>query len=70
VGFTDEFHATIVDPELTSVMHPTFEMGQEAARLVINQLESKIPGTPRQVVMKTTLVVRESSLKNGPLKSK
>ncbi|HEY9124954.1 MAG TPA: LacI family DNA-binding transcriptional regulator [Bacteroidales bacterium] len=63
VGFTDEFHASIVDPELTSVMHPTFEMGQEAARLLINQLESKTPGTPRQVVMKTTLVVRDSSIK-------
>lgn len=63
VGFTDEFHASIVDPELTSVMHPTFEMGQEAARLLINQLESNVPGTPRQIVMKTTLVVRDSSIK-------
>lgn len=63
VGFTDEFHASIVEPELTSVMHPTFEMGQEAARLLINQLESKIPGTPRQIVMKTSLVIRESSIK-------
>jgi len=65
VGFTDEFHATIVEPELTSIMHPTFEMGQEAARLLINQLESKIPETPRQIVMRTRLVIRESSIKNS-----
>ena len=61
VGFTDEFHASIVEPELTSVMHPTFEMGQEAARLLINQIESDELKTPRQIVMKTKLVIRQSS---------
>jgi len=65
VGFTDEFHASIVDPELTSVMHPTFEMGQEAARLLINQIESDEQKTPRQIVMKTKLVIRKSSIKNN-----
>ncbi len=61
VGFTDEFHATIVDPELTSVMHPTFEMGEEAARLLIDQLEQTAIRTSRQVTLKTKLVVRQSS---------
>lgn len=65
VGFTDEFHASIVDPELTSVMHPTYEMGQEAARLLINQIESEENKTPRQIVMRTTLVIRESSIKKS-----
>ena len=63
VGFTDEFHATVVEPSLTSVMHPTFEMGNEACRLLIEQIESPLPFTPRQVVMKTKLVVRESSVR-------
>ncbi len=26
-GFSDDFHSTIIDPPLTSVAHPTFEMG-------------------------------------------
>lgn len=39
VGFTDEFHSTVVDPSLTSVTHPTFQMGKEAARLFFNSLE-------------------------------
>lgn len=65
VGFTDEFHASIVEPELTSVMHPTFEMGQEAARLLINQIESNEHRTPRQIVMRTKLVIRESSIKKS-----
>jgi len=67
VGFSDEFHATIVDPELTSVMHPTFEMGEEAARLLISQIEQDTPRTPRQVILKTKLVVRKSSLKQSKL---
>lgn len=63
IAFTDEFHATIVDPELTSVIHPTFEMGQEAARLIINQIDNQTPRAPRQIIMKTQLIVRESSAK-------
>ena len=60
VGFTDEFHSQVVDPPLTSITHPTFEMGQEAARLFFKQLEN--PETePEQVVLSTKLVVRESS---------
>lgn len=60
VGFTDEFHATVVDPPLTSITHPTFEIGQEAARLFFSQIEN--PGSePVQVVLNTKLVVRKSS---------
>jgi DNA-binding LacI/PurR family transcriptional regulator len=61
VGFTDEFHATVVEPTLTSVMHPTFEMGREAALLFLEQVGAKNKVTPRQTVLGTQLVVRESS---------
>jgi DNA-binding LacI/PurR family transcriptional regulator len=64
VGITDEFHATVVDPPLTSVMHPTFDMGQEAARLLMYQSQLKTNPNPLQTVMKTTLVIRESSIKS------
>jgi len=62
VGFTDEFHSTVVDPALTSVTHPTFEIGQEAARLFFRQIEHP-EEKPKHVVLKTKLVVRDSSLK-------
>jgi LacI family transcriptional regulator len=62
VGFTDEFHSTVVDPSLTSVTHPTFEMGQEAARLFFERLQNP-SAPPRQIEMKTSLVVRNSSKK-------
>ncbi|MDF7811427.1 LacI family DNA-binding transcriptional regulator [Hymenobacter sp. YC55] len=61
VGFTDEFHATVVEPTLTSVMHPTYEMGREAALLFLAQVDAKVAITPSQSVLTTQLVVRESS---------
>ena len=61
VGFTDEFHSTVVDPALTSITHPTFEIGQEAARLFFRQVENT-EAEPVQVVLNTKLVVRQSSV--------
>jgi len=59
VGFTDEFHSIVVDPPLTSVTHPTFEMGQKTAGLFFKRLNS----TPHaeKLILKTKLVKRESS---------
>ncbi|MCK5730609.1 MAG: LacI family DNA-binding transcriptional regulator [Draconibacterium sp.] len=62
VGFTDEFHSTIVEPTLTSISHPTLEMGKEAANLFF-QLIKKGSNFKQQIVLKTELVVRESSKK-------
>lgn len=63
VGFTDDYHATVTEPELTSVMHPTFEMGQEAARLLLRQSQEKERVFPSQVILKTKLIIRSSSVK-------
>jgi LacI family transcriptional regulator len=52
--------ATVVDPTLTSVMHPSFEMGQEAAHLLLRQMRGEKP-TAAQIVMKTKMVIREST---------
>ncbi len=62
VGFTDEFHSTVVDPALTSITHPTFEIGQEAARLFFRRIEN--PEThPEQTVLNTKLIIRKSSVR-------
>lgn len=63
VGFTDEFHSTVVEPALTSVTHPTFQMGQDAARLFFKCTETGNSFT-EQVVLLTELVIRKSSVKN------
>jgi len=62
VGFTDEFHSTVVDPAMTSITHPTFEMGMEAARLFFHRIENP-ESEPEQVVLRTKLVVRKSSVR-------
>jgi len=63
VGFTDEFHATVVHPMLTSVMHPTNEMGRVAASLFF-ELTENMGLPPKNIELKTKLVVRESSVRN------
>ena len=62
VGFTDEFHATVVHPMLTSVMHPTYEMGRVAANLFF-ELTENMASEPKSVELKTNLVIRESSVR-------
>lgn len=62
VGFTGEFHSTVVEPSLTSVTHPTFEMGKEAARLFFERIKNPT-APPQQIVMETSLVIRNSSKK-------
>ena len=62
VGFTGEFHSTVVEPSLTSVTHPTFEMGQEAARLFFERIQHPT-APPQQIEMKTSLEIRNSSKK-------
>lgn len=64
VGFTDEFHSTVVEPPLTSVTHPTIEMGREAAKLFF-QLIEKSQDFEKQIVLQTELVIRESSKRNN-----
>lgn len=64
VGFTDEFHSTVVDPPLTSVTHPTFQMGQEAANLFFKSIEIG-NRFAEKIELKTDLIVRESSLKTS-----
>jgi len=59
-GFTDEYHASIVDPPLSSIQHPTFQMGQNAAKLLFGVLRGE--SGPQQVELKTELVIRKSSL--------
>lgn len=63
VGFTDDFHSTVVDPTLTSITHPTFEMGREAAKLFFRSIENP-EANPEQIVLNTKLVVRNSSVKH------
>lgn len=67
VGYSNWFFSALMDPPLSSVHQPGFEMGMEAARLLISQIEMKEKGesevVPEKKILKTHLVIRESSMK-------
>ncbi len=67
MGFSNWFFSQLMDPPLSSVDQPGFEMGQEAARLLIRQIETKdkeqADPKPETKVLKTRLVIRASSQK-------
>ena len=65
VGFTESRMAEIVDPALTSVSQPTFEIGRTAAELLLKQISSDGFAAPKTVVLNGKLNVRESSEKNA-----
>jgi LacI family transcriptional regulator len=59
VGFADEFHSTFTTPQLTSIMHPTREIGIKAAELFFRKKDD--PAFVETVVLQAELVVRESA---------
>ncbi|UCS93921.1 LacI family transcriptional regulator [Echinicola marina] len=61
-GFSDEFHATVVEPNLTSVAHPTHEIGRNAAKLILEQIGEGRP-IQKKIILNTELHMRESSQK-------
>jgi LacI family transcriptional regulator len=72
VGFSNWSYGSLIDPALTTVDQPGFEMGQEAARLLIRQIEvgdkDQAEPQPETKILKTKLVIRESSLRKSPKK--
>lgn len=62
VGFTNSVLVELLEPGLTAVKQPAFEMGQVATELLINMIESKKPVTEFEtVVLQTDINIRESS---------
>src|SRR5216683_2047612 len=65
VGFDDSNWATALRPPLTAVAQPTYEIGQAAARLLLERVGGA-ESQPRNITLSATLVVRGSSLRSGP----
>ena len=66
VGFSDWQIASVVSPPLSTVAQPGFEMGQVAAKMLIQMIEkdksSEENATTR--ILKTKLIVRDSSFRS------
>lgn len=61
VGFSEDVMATIVEPQLTTVLQPMKEMGRRAAKLMLEQIRQEKPVPPRTIVLDAQLNIRESS---------
>jgi DNA-binding LacI/PurR family transcriptional regulator len=62
-GFSETPFVEIVDPPLTSVAQPTYEMGEIAAKLMLRKIENENM-TPETVILNGSLNIRKSSQKN------
>jgi len=66
IGFNNDPVSTVVEPNLTTINYPGYEMGEIAARNLINHLNgvSNITAT-NTILLRSELIIRESSLKKG-----
>lgn len=59
VGYDDRPIASIIRPHLTTVTLPCYQMGREAARLLLSQIEGEIDFA-EELVLQGQLIVRDS----------
>jgi DNA-binding LacI/PurR family transcriptional regulator len=64
VGFDDAVLAGYTTPRLTTVRQDGYQKGRVAAETLVELMSGSLPDQPRQVVLDTELVVRDSS---GPV---
>ncbi len=63
-GFSGSPESALIDPPLTTINQPAFEMGRTAAALILKQLNSIDENfIPETVTLKTELLMRGSSLR-------
>lgn len=63
VGFTNEPVSQYIEPSLTTIAQPAYEMGQATARLFIQQLDHEETAKPITKVLPTELIIRNSTRK-------
>lgn len=60
VGFDDIYMAKMVDPELTTVKQPNYQMGYKSAEMLIRMVEKR-EVIEKEYILKTKLIIREST---------
>jgi LacI family transcriptional regulator len=66
VGFNNDTIGKLIEPTLTTINYPGIDMGEVAARNLVNHLKgiSNIHQT-NTIIVNSELIVRNSSLKKG-----
>jgi DNA-binding LacI/PurR family transcriptional regulator len=60
MGFSNNKITSLVDPQLTTVDQPSFEMGRKSAEILIDAIEKRVT-EPRTMVLGAKLIVRGST---------
>jgi LacI family transcriptional regulator len=61
VGFDDLPETMLVDPILTVASQPAYEMGSQAAELLLKRITNKSSTDPQEIILPTEIVIRQSS---------
>ena len=61
VGFSNNPITALIEPPLTTVSQPAYKVGKAAAELLIEQINSGENFIPRKEVLKTELIIRDST---------
>lgn len=61
VGFDDIQTSKLIDPSLTTVRQPAYEMGQKASEILINNLKNNKKESVGTVIFKPQLIIRNST---------
>ncbi|AEX85454.1 transcriptional regulator [Marinitoga piezophila KA3] len=60
IGFDDDRYSKFLYPPLTTIKQPRFEMGEMAAKLIIERIERKGSKVKRRIILPTELIKRSS----------
>jgi LacI family transcriptional regulator, galactose operon repressor len=62
VGFSNNKITSLIDPPMTTVNQPSFEMGKKAAEILIEIIENQKSNTQREtIVLEAELIIRKST---------
>ncbi len=67
IAFDDVSWARLLDPPLTTVVQPLGEIGRTAIELLLDRIEGRTSGPPREVRLPGRLYVRHSTAEPGSL---
>lgn len=63
VGFDDIETAKLIDPSLTTIRQPAYEMGEKASEILIDNLKNNSSESAKTITFKQQLIIRNSTRK-------
>lgn len=61
IGMDDIYASTVTSPELTTIAKPKYDIGVNAARILLNHVENNMKVSPEKLKMNCELIVRAST---------